>query len=73
MIKDRRQVARRIIQLARRLDDLTVWTRDPDSPFPVDDVELGEFLGEVAVLLIAGGRAPGDGPSADGGGTACRC
>ncbi|HEX3785033.1 MAG TPA: hypothetical protein VHX38_35695 [Pseudonocardiaceae bacterium] len=72
MIKDRHQVARRIIQLARRLDELTAWTAEPDGPFPADDVELGEFLGEVAVLLIAGGRAPGDGPPADGGGVACR-
>jgi hypothetical protein len=38
------------------------WLRTvaPETPFPADQVELGEFLGRVAVLLLAGGRAAGD-------------
>jgi len=72
VIQDRHHVAQQLIHLARRLEELTAWTREPNGPFPADDVELGEFLGEVAALLIAGGRAPGDGPRSGGGGAACR-
>ena len=59
MIEDRRQVAERIAELVRRLAALIEWTRMPDEPFPDDDVELGEFMGETAVMLLAGG-VPGE-------------
>jgi hypothetical protein len=72
MIADRQRVADQIKQLARRLDELSGWTATPDGPFPADAVELGEFMGQVAVLLLAGGHAPGDGPDGTGGGARCR-
>jgi hypothetical protein len=61
VIEDRRHVADQIIELQRRLDALVEWTATPEAPFPADQVELGEFIGRVAVLLLAGGRAAGDG------------
>jgi hypothetical protein len=63
VIDDRRQVASQIIELRRRLDALAEWTTTPEAPFPADQVELGEFVGRVAVLLLSGGPAPGDGPA----------
>lgn len=63
MIEDRRQVANDIIELRHRLDALAEWTSAPEGPFPVDQVELGEFVGRVAVLLLSGGPAPWDGPA----------
>lgn len=61
MIEDRRHVADQIIELRRRLDALAEWTATPEAPFPGDQVELAEFVGRVAVVLLAGGRAAGDG------------
>ena len=61
MIEDRRRVADQIVELRRRLDALVEWSVAPETPFPADQVELGEFIGRVAVLLLAGRRAPGDG------------
>jgi hypothetical protein len=60
VIEDRRRVADQIIELRRRLDALVAWTATPETPFPADQAELGEFIGRVAVLLLAGGSAPGD-------------
>ena len=61
MIDDRRLVTDQLADLARRLEALAGWMATPTEPFPVDAVELGEFTGRVAVMLIAGGSAPGDG------------
>jgi hypothetical protein len=63
VIDDRRHVADQLVELANRLDALADWTRAPGEPFPADATELGEFMGQVAVLLLAGGGAAGDGPS----------
>ncbi len=61
VIDDRRHVADQLVELAGRLEALSAWTKAPGEPFPADAVELGQFIGRVAVLLLAGGGVAGDG------------
>lgn len=62
VIDDRRHVADQLVELANRLEALAGWVKAPGGPFPADAVELGQFMGRVAVLLLAGGGMAGDGP-----------
>jgi hypothetical protein len=64
VIEDRCQVTPHLDEFVRRLDALTEWISAPCQPFPADAMELGEFTGQVTLLLLSGDRAPADSPPA---------